>query len=160
MSYELQNISQTEDVSVNDTQVNKEDLSENDGFLDTIEALWNNLQGLVHDQLQLAILEIFRVGKSLAAIITCTLVIALLIASTWLCLVGALVLWFIQNGMNASIALLFAAAINIFGVLGFLIVIAQHSQRLRFPATMNTLKNARSVKRQAEINTPSATGAL
>lgn len=145
---------------MNDTQVNAEDVSASGGFLETIEALWNNLQGLVHDQLQLAIFETLRIGKSLIAIITCTLVIALLIASSWLCLVGALMLWFVQNGMNASIALLVAAAINIFGVLGFLIVMARHSQRLRFPATMNTLKNARSLSGQVEMPTPSATGSL
>lgn len=139
---------------MNDAHENAVDVSASAGLIETVEALWNNLQGLVHDQLQLAILETLRVGKSLAAILTCTLVIALLIASSWLCLVGALVLWFIQNGMNASIALLLAFAINLVGIFGLMLAIAHHTQRLRFPATMNTLKPGRGVTLQTKTATP------
>lgn len=131
--------SQNDTVSTESDHADDVNVLASAGLISTIEALWNNLQSVVQDQLQLAVLETLRVGKSLVAIVVYTLVIALLMASAWLCAVGALVLWFIHNGMNASVALLLAVMINVVGVMVFMWAIVRHSRALRFPATVNTL---------------------
>lgn len=129
-------------------------------LMEMVEAVWNNLQGLLHDQLQLAALEAQRAGKSLATILIYAIVVGVLLVSSWLCLVGAAVFWCVHNGMNISIALLLALIVNLLGALGFVIIIWRQSTSLRFPATLNTLKTPFNAGANSPSSSDQSTGRL
>ena len=110
------------------------------GLLDEAKSLWQELRGLAHDQLTLAALETKLAGKSLVTMLAAGLMVAVLLVSAWLGLVGAVVLWLISSGVVASIAMLLAVAANL--VFAWLLyqVIRRQSHHLQFPATLRSLR--------------------
>ena len=110
------------------------------GLLDEARSLWQELRGLVHDQLTLAALETKLAGKSLVTMVAAGLMVAVLLVSAWLGLLGAVVLWLISSGVVASIAMLLAVAANL--VLAWVLyqVIRRQSDHLQFPATLRSLR--------------------
>jgi hypothetical protein len=110
------------------------------GLLDDVKSLWSEVRGLTYDHLQLAALETKLAGESLVSMIAAGVIVAVLLVTAWLGLVGAAVLALIDSGMLASIAMLLAVLINII-VAGVLFkVIAMKSQNLRWSATLRSLK--------------------
>lgn len=107
---------------------------------DAIRALWNDLRALLHDQVQLAALETRAAGRSLVAMIAFGVVVGILVASTWLGLVAALVVWMIGAGLGAIAALLIAVGINLLGAFGFVLAIRRRSHQLTYPATRRSLQ--------------------
>jgi len=80
------------------------------------ELLWCELRGLAHDHLQLAALETQRAGESLVTMIAAGMIVAGLLLSAWLGLIGAAVLALISRGIMASgSAVLLAVALNLGG---------------------------------------------
>lgn len=81
------------------------------GLPQEAHGLWHELRGLAHDHLQLAALETQRAGESLVTMITAGMMVAGLLLSAWLGLVGAAVLALTSRGVMASdSALLLAVA--------------------------------------------------
>lgn len=109
------------------------------GLIENIAALWAELRGSVHDHLQIAGLEAQRAALNLVWMAACGTVVGMLVAATWLAAAGALVLWFIDSGLNASAALLLGATLNLLGAFGFVLLLRRKSQALRFPATLRGL---------------------
>jgi hypothetical protein len=107
--------------------------------LDDLKALWQHVRGFAHDQLALVTLEARLAGKSLVTMIAAGVMMALLISS-WLGLMGAAVLWLINHGVLASVAILFAVAGNLLVALGLYEVIRRQSRHLQFPATRRSLR--------------------
>lgn len=124
---------QTEDGSPNDS-----------GLLQEARSLWFELRGLAHDQLKLAALETKLAGKSLVNMIAAGVMVALLVVSAWLGLMGAAVLWLIAIGVMASIAMLLAVAANLMFALVLYFVIRGQIRYLQFPATLRSLRPLRS----------------
>jgi hypothetical protein len=110
------------------------------GLIDNAVALWSDLQAVAHDHLELAALEAKRAGQNLVAIVVYGVVIAILVVTAWMGLVTAGVLWIIQLGLNASLAVLIGVAVNLAGAFGLVLLIKQASHALRFPATVNALQ--------------------
>lgn len=110
------------------------------GLIDNAVALWGDLQSVAHDHLELAALEAKRAGQSLVAIVAYGVVIAILVVTAWMGIVTAGVLWLIQLGLNASLAVLIGVVVNLAGAFGLVLLIKQASQALRFPATVRALK--------------------
>lgn len=109
------------------------------GLSESALALWDDLRGLAHEQLQLAALEARRAGESLVSMVAFAIVAGVLAASAWVGTTGALVLWLIESGVAASAALLLAAVLNVLGAFGFAVAIRRKSHYLRFPATVRSL---------------------
>jgi putative superfamily III holin-X len=116
----------------------------NDGLIDNAVALWNDLQTVAHDHVELAALEAKRAGQSLVAIVVYGVVIAILAVTAWMGIVTAGVLWLIQLGLNASLAVLIGVVVNLAGAFGLVLLIKQASQALRFPATVRALKPSKA----------------
>ena len=110
------------------------------GLLEQAKSLWYELRSLVHDQLTLAALETKLAGKSLVTMIAAGVMIAVLLISAWLGLVGAVVLWLIGIGVVASIAMLLAVAANLVFAVILYDVIRRQSRHLQFPATLRSLR--------------------
>ncbi len=110
------------------------------GLLDEAKSLWQELRGLAHDQLTLAALETKLAGKSLVTMVAAGLMVAVLLVSAWLGLVGAVVLWLISSGVVASIAMLLAVAANLVFAWVLYQVIRRQSHHLQFPATLRSLR--------------------
>lgn len=110
------------------------------GFMDDVRSLWTEVGGLTHDHLQLAALETKLAGESLVSMIAAGVIVAVLLVTAWLGMVGAAVLALINSGMLASIAMLLAVALNV--VVAFVLykVIRNKSQNLRWAATLRSLK--------------------
>jgi hypothetical protein len=117
------------------------------GLLEEAKSLWHELRGLAHDQLTLAALETKLAGKSLVTMIAAGVMVAVLLVSAWLGLVGAGVLWLISIGVVASIAMLLAVAANLVFALILYDVIRRQTRHLQFPATLRSLRPVPS-KRQ------------
>ena len=110
------------------------------GLLDNARELWRELRAMAHDQLTLAALEAKLAGKSLVNMIAAGVMIAVLLISAWLGLLGAAVLWLIGIGVPASIAMLVAVAGNLALAAVLYQLIRRQSRRLQFPATLRSLR--------------------
>ena len=115
------------------------------GLLGNVQALWQDLRGLLHDHLQLAALEAQRAGKSLVNMVIYGVAAAILVVTAWLGLMAAGVLWLIDLGLNSSLALLAAVGVNVGGVLLLVLMIMRASKYLGFPATVRSLKSDASL---------------
>lgn len=109
--------------------------------LEAAQRLWCELQGLAHDHLQLAALETQRAGESLVTMIAAGMIVAGLLLSAWLGLVGVAVLMLTRNEvMDRDSALLLAVAVNLLAALILCGVIRRRSHHLRFPANTRSLQ--------------------
>ena len=105
-----------------------------------VRSLWDAARSLTHDHLQLAALEAKRAGESLVTMVVAGVALAVLIVSAWLGLVSAAVLVSVDRGVSTGFALLGAVGVNVvvaFVLYGF---IRRRSHRLRFPATIRSLR--------------------
>ncbi len=109
------------------------------GLLDELAGLWNEIRGLAHDHLQLAVLETKLAGESLVSMIAAGVMIAILLVTAWLGLLGALVMLLILLGMWPSAALLLAVGLNLLIALALYGVIKQKSRHLKWAATLASL---------------------
>lgn len=119
--------------------------------LEAAQRLWCELQGLAHDHLQLAALETQRAGESLVTMIAAGMIVAGLLLSAWLGLVGVAVLTLTRSEvMDRDSALLLAVAVNLLAALILCGVIRRRSHHLRFPANTRSLQPASSEFPDAE----------
>jgi hypothetical protein len=117
------------------------------------QGLWYELRGLAHDHLQLAALETQRAGESLVTMIVAGMMVAGLLLSAWLGLMGAAVLALTSRGvMGSGSALLLAVALNLGVALVLCGVIRRRSHHLRFPANTRSLQPASSEFPDAETS--------
>jgi Putative Actinobacterial Holin-X, holin superfamily III len=110
------------------------------GVPDDAKSLWDELLGLAHDQLALAALETRLAGKSLVSMIAAGVMVAVLLVSAWLGLMGAAVLWLVSFGVMTSIAMLLAVAANLVFALILYGVIRRQSRHLQFRGTLRSLR--------------------
>lgn len=110
------------------------------GLLDQSRSLWRDLRALVHDELALAALEAKLAGKSLVSMIVTGVMVAGLLLSTWLALVGVAALWLVSAGVPPTLALLFAAAANLALALVCFERIRRQARNLQFVRTIRGLR--------------------
>lgn len=110
------------------------------GLLEDAKSLLYEVLALAHDRLTLAALETRLAGESLVTMIASGVMVAVLLVSAWLGIMGAGVLWLISIGVMASIAMLLAVAANLMLALILYDVIHRQSRHLQFPATIRSLR--------------------
>lgn len=110
------------------------------GLLDDAESLLNELRGLAHDHLHLAALETKRAGDSLVTMIAAGIIVAVLLVSAWIGLLGAAILWLIGLGLKPIFAVLLAVGVNLVLAFSLYFVIRHQSDYLRFPETIRSLR--------------------
>ncbi len=120
------------------------------GLLDDAQSLLNELRGLAHDHLHLAALEIKRAGDSLVTMIAAGIIVAVLLVSAWIGLLGAAILWLIGLGLKPIFAVLIAVGVNLVLASVLYVVIRHHSDYLRFPETIRSLRPQSSAANTSE----------
>jgi predicted lipid-binding transport protein (Tim44 family) len=110
------------------------------GTMEQVGALWDDLSHLLHDQFELAALETQRAAKSLAAMLVWGLAAGLLLVTAWLGIMAAIVLFLIDLGLAASLAILLVVVLTLVGAATCALVIKKKSRYLRYPATVRSLK--------------------
>jgi hypothetical protein len=115
--------------------------------------LWQELRGLAHDRFELAALETQRAGESLVAMVVAGMLVAGLVLSAWLGLLGAAILALTSRGVIATgSALLLAVALNLVIALVLWRHIGRLSHDLRFPANGRSLEEAASQRQEGETS--------
>ena len=107
--------------------------------MDSGKALWGDLRGLLADHLKLVTLELQKAAESVVFIVVYGIVAGVLLASAWVGLAGAMVVWMTEHGLATSMALLLAAVFNLLGALAFAVAIRSKCRMFRLPATLRSL---------------------
>lgn len=110
------------------------------GLLEDAGALTRELRGLVHDQLQLAVLEARLAARTMTVLVALGVGLALLLAAAWLGLLGAAVMVLINQGLGAAPALLIVALLNLAVTPLLYALLRRQVRSLGLPATLRTLK--------------------
>ena len=110
------------------------------GPLDDLSALQRELRALVHDQLQLAGLELRLAAHSVMTMIAAAVSIGALLVVAWLALLAAAGLGLVGMGLAPALVLLLLAALTL-ALAGLLRVLVRHRSRdLGLPASLRALK--------------------
>ena len=117
------------------------------GMIADLKSLWDDLAGLLHDRLELAALETKFAAQNLVDMIATGVMVAVLLVSAWLCLLGAMVLWLIHLGLMASVAMLLGVVVNLVLAAFLYRSILHQSQNLGWPATLRSLKQFDTTER-------------
>jgi hypothetical protein len=110
------------------------------GVIDGVIVLTRELRELLHDQLELAVLETRLCLDGVIRMVVIAVVTAVLLVSTWLALIGAGLLALIGIGLTPAIALALLAAANLLLALCGWFLIRHTGSNLGWPATLRLLK--------------------
>jgi hypothetical protein len=118
--------------------------------LDDLNALQGELSELVHDQLQLAALELRLAAHALTTMILAAVCIGALLVVAWLGLMSAAGLGLMALGLEPALALLVLAALTL--VLAELlgVLIRHRSRDLGLPASLRALRPPAAGDRNGE----------
>ena len=106
------------------------------GLFENAQMLWSDFRKLTYTHLQLMALEVQKAGENLVAMLMYGIVLSVLIICSWLGVLGAMVMWLIENQFMISSALLLTTLFNLISVCAVMIVIRRKSHALRLPATI------------------------
>lgn len=118
------------------------------GPLEDLHTLQRELRNLVHEQLQLAALELRLAAHRLMSMISLAVCIGALLVLAWVGLMAAAGLSLIGLGLQAALVLLLLAVLTLALALALRGYMRHRSRFLGFPATLRTLQ-ARSSDTQA-----------
>ena len=115
-----------------------------------MSALRRELRGLVHDQLQLAGLELRLAAHSLMTMIAAAVCIGALLVVAGLALMGAAGLGLMEMGLEPALVLLVLATLTLVaaGLLG--VLIRRRSRDLGLPASLRALRPPAAGDRNGE----------
>lgn len=99
-------------------------------------ALARDVRDLAHDHLELAALEAQRAAVGLARMLSAAVVVSVLVASAWIALVAAGIVWATEAGIGWGAALATAALLNALLAAGIVWWIRTHAGELLFAATL------------------------
>ena len=117
------------------------------GLIDDVRMLWQQLLGLAHDHLQIAVLETRLAGQSLVAMVAAGVMVALLVVSSWIGLLAAAVAALVGAGLSINAAILLGAGANLFVALLLCAFIRRKSRHLRWRASLRSLASDTSVQK-------------
>lgn len=119
------------------------------GWADRLRRLVLDVRLVANDHIELAVLEAQRASQVLVRSIAAAVVISMLVATAWLGLVVALVVWLAEH-MPLPVALLIGAGacLVLAGVIGWWVV--KHAPEMMFSATLRQLKATAKAEDEAE----------
>jgi hypothetical protein len=124
------------------TVANTDDAVEETSPLEDLGIFQRELRKLIHDQLQLAVLEVRLATHSLMAMIAAAVCIGALLVLVWIGLMAATGLSLIGMGLQPVFVLLTVTALTAVPILLLRGFIVRRSRQLGFPATLRTLKSS------------------
>jgi hypothetical protein len=108
--------------------------------IDGVIVLTQELRELLHDQLELVVLETRLCLDGVIRMVVIAIVTAVLLASSWLALIGAGLLVLIGIGLAPAPALALLAAANLLLALCGWLLVRHTGSNLGWPATLRLLK--------------------
>lgn len=110
------------------------------GLLNDVRSLWQQLLGLAHDRVRLAVLETRLAGLSLAAMVAAAVMVGLLVITAWMGLLAALLIATVNSGVSPIAALLFGMSANLAGAWLLCAFIRRRSRHLLWAASLRSLR--------------------
>lgn len=106
------------------------------GFGDAVRMLWDDARGALADRVRLVLLELRLAGVTLVQLVIYAVIVAVLVVTAWLALVGGLVAGFMSAGVHWAVALGVAIAVNL-GVAAWLVFsMLRMVERIGLPASL------------------------
>jgi hypothetical protein len=84
-----------------------------DGLAAAAFAVWNDLRGALHERARLLTLEVRLAGLTLVQLVLYAVMVAVLIVSAWIGLMGALVVGIVSIGLHWGIGLAAGIVLNL-----------------------------------------------
>jgi uncharacterized membrane protein YqjE len=103
--------------------------------------LWDELRGLLHDQLLLASLEGRQALACLVRILVLAVTGAALLLGAWAAVTVAVMIWLVNTGLPLALALAIVAGATVALAAALLWLARRSVSDLTFPATLRTLTN-------------------
>jgi uncharacterized membrane protein YqjE len=110
------------------------------GLLQEVQLLWHELRAMVHDQLTLAALETRLAGESLVHMLVAGVLIAVLLASAWMGLMAAGIVWLLGLGVAVPVAILGAVLAHLIAAGILYTWLRKQGRHLQFPSTLRSLR--------------------
>ena len=118
------------------------------GWADRIRRLVLDVRLVAHDHVELLVLEAQRASQVLVRTIAAAIVISVLVATAWLGLIVAIVVWLAEH-MPLPASLLVGAAACLVAAGGIGWWVAKHAPEMMFAATLRQLKATASAEDEA-----------
>ena len=128
------------------------------GWIEALRSIWQELPGLVSDRVDLLALEVQRAGRALAQMVAMVVAAAILGVTAWLALWAGIAVGLVELGLHWSLSLLLVLALN--AVTAVLAVMRLRSllPLLRLPATRRHLAPGRTTASTEPATPPPDTG--
>jgi uncharacterized membrane protein YqjE len=111
-----------------------------DGIIGGVANAFNSVRRIFSDLFQLFSLEVRRAGLTFVWMVALGAIVAMLIVTAWLGLMGALALWAVSLGLTWTSAMIAIALVNILMAAIVMISCVTISRNLLFPATRRQLE--------------------
>jgi len=126
-------------------------------MLQSLQALWKDLPGLISDRVELLSLELQQAGLALLQILMLAVVVAILGVTAWLVLWVGIVAGLVAMGLHVALALGLALLLNLAAAAMAVMRAVALSRQLRLPATRRHLTLSPSAKQtEADDRHPSS----
>ena len=119
------------------------------GWADRLRRLVLDVRLVANDHIELAVLEAQRAGQVLVRSIAAAVVISVLVATAWISIVVAIVVWLAEHmPLPAALLIGAAACLALAGGIGWWVV--KHAPEMMFEATLRQLKATAKAEDEAE----------
>jgi hypothetical protein len=106
------------------------------GLGDALRMLWDDARGALTDRVRLALLELRLAGVTLVQLVIYAVVVAVLVVTAWLALVGGLVVGFMSAGVHWAVALAGAVVVNLAVAAALVLSMLRMVERIGLPASL------------------------
>lgn len=110
------------------------------GLLAQVRALWEELLAAVQAQLELAALEARQALVRVVTMLALALLGVALVATAWLGLIGAAVLFLIDLGVSGPVSMLIASAASIVAIVLCVVMLKRVATGMPFARTLRSLR--------------------
>jgi hypothetical protein len=110
------------------------------GFVAVAVALWNDLHGAISERARLIALELRLAGLTLARLVVYAVMVAVLVITAWLGLMGAVVVEFVHFGLSWGLALALGVLINLAIAAWLVRSMVKMVERMGLPAALRSIE--------------------
>ena len=119
------------------------------GWADRVRRLALDVRMVAHDHLELAILEAQRAQQVFVRTVAAAIVVSVLLATAWLGIVAALIVW-LTEVVPWPVALLIGAATCLVVAGGIVWWVVKHAPEMMFSATLRQIKATATAEDEAD----------
>jgi hypothetical protein len=110
------------------------------GFVEAVGSLWVDLRGAVTERARLLALELRLAGMTLLRLVVYAVIVAVLVVTAWLGLVGGIVAGLTSLGLHWAVALAIGIVINLAAAAFLVRSMVQMFERVGLPASLRSVE--------------------